>query len=63
MSAKQGTDGTQVKNMFLVSNPTVDDDINKLLNTRGLEKRACECMVVSIAALQLLVIRVTFSNL
>jgi hypothetical protein len=39
MSAKQGRDGTQVQNRFLVSNPTVDDDvINKVLSTRVLRK-------------------------
>jgi hypothetical protein len=38
MSAKQGRDGTQVQNRFLVRNPTVDDDINKVHNTRGLRQ-------------------------
>jgi hypothetical protein len=39
LAAKQGREGTQVQNRFLVSNLTVDDDvINKVFNTRGLRK-------------------------
>jgi hypothetical protein len=36
MSAKQGRDGTQAQNRFLVRNLTVDDDDNKVHNPRGL---------------------------